>query len=76
MGPPGDLDMVGCFYRRLLLFADYAILAGLKLGEQVFDDHGVDPVAGVGIPYGKSVEYDRHERRIDRIRRHDGKVSG
>ena len=51
-------------------------MVGFKLGEQVFDDPGVYPIAvGVG-PYGLIVKDDIHECRIDRRRRHDDKVGG
>ena len=46
------MNLVDTFYQRFLFFADYVILVGLKLGEQVFDDNGVNLVFGGGIPYG------------------------
>ena len=52
------------------------MMVGFKLDGQVFDDPGVDPVSGGGIPYGQSVEYEIHESRIDIRRRHDDKVGG
>ena len=45
LGPPGDMNLGDCFYRLFLLFADSAMLMGFKLGEQVFDNPVVDPVA-------------------------------
>ena len=39
------MNLVYYFYQRFLLFADYDMLVGFKLGMQVFDDHGVEPVA-------------------------------
>ena len=68
--------MVDTFYQRFLLFADYYIIVGFKLGEQVFDDTGVDPVDGGGNAYGQSVLDDIHESKIERRRRHDDKVGG
>ena len=49
------MNLVDCFYQRFLLFADSSMLVGFKLNEHIFDDPGVDPVAGGGIPYGQSV---------------------
>ena len=76
MVPPGDLNLVDCFYQRFLNFSDSDMMVGFKLSEQVFDDPGVYPVSGGGNPYGKSVKDDIHERRIDRRRRHDDNVGG
>ena len=64
------------FYQRFLLFADYAMLVGLKFGDQVFDNLIVDPVVGLGKPYGQSVLDDIHESIIERRRIHDDKVYG
>ena len=47
-----------------------------KLGEQVFNDPGVDLLVGVGSPYGKIVLDDIHEIIIERRRRYDDKVGG
>ena len=74
--PPGDLNMVDCFYWRFLLFAGSDVLVGFKFGEQFFDDPGVEPVYGVVGPYICSVKYDIHESIIYRRRRHDNKVGG
>ena len=52
------------------------MLVGFKLGEQIFDDPGVDPVAGGGGPYGQIVKDDIHERRIDSRRRHGDNFGG
>ena len=52
------------------------MMVGFKLGEQVFDDPGVDPIVGVGSPYGRSVLDDIHQRKIYRRSRFDDKVSG
>ena len=75
-GPPGDLDLVDIFYQRFLFFAGSAMPEGFKIGEQFFDDPGVDPVVGGDIPHGQSVLDDTQERKIERIRRHDYKVGG
>ena len=52
------------------------MLLGFKLGEQVFDDPGVDPVAGGVIPYCQSVYDDIHEIIIYRKRIHYNKFGG
>ena len=52
------------------------MLVGFKLGEQVFDDPGLDPVSGGGSPYGRCVLDDIHESITDRRSRHDDKVGG
>ena len=70
------MNMFDTFYQRFLLFADYYIIVGFKLGEQVFDDTGVDPVDGGGNTYGRSVSDDIHENRIESRRGHDDKVIG
>ena len=70
------MNLVYYFYQRFLLFADYDMLVGFKLGMQVFDDHGVEPVAGGCGPQGLSVKDDIHERKLDRRRKHDDKVGG
>ena len=44
--PPGEMNLVDCFYQRFLVFADSDMLVGFKLGMQFFDDPGVEPVAG------------------------------
>ena len=54
------MNLVDTFYQRLPLFADSAMLAGFKLGEQIFDDPGVDPIVGGGRYYSQSVSYDIH----------------
>ena len=49
---------------------------GFKLGEHIFDDCGLDPVA-VGLThYGQIVYYYIYERIIDMIRRLNDKVCG
>ena len=53
--------MVDTFYQWFLLFADSDILERFKIGEQVFDDPGVDPVVGVGSTYGRIVLDEIHE---------------
>ena len=63
-GPPGDLNLVDTFYHQFLLFADSAMLMGFKLSEQIFEDPGLEPVVGVGIPYGRSVSYCIHKIKI------------
>ena len=70
------LIMVDTFYQQFLFFADSAMMVGFRLGEQFFDDPGVEPVYGVVGPYICSVKYDIHESRIYRRRRHDNKVGG
>ena len=52
------------------------MLVGLKLGEQVLNDPGVDLVVWGGSPYGRSVLDETHESRIDRRMRYDDKASG
>ena len=59
-----------------MFFADSASLVGFKLGEQVFNDPGVDSVVGGGRTHGRSVSYDIHERKLERRRRHDDKCGG
>ena len=54
------MNLVDNLYHKFLFFSDSAMLVGLKLGQQVFDDHGVDLVVGGGIPYGLSVSDDIH----------------
>ena len=49
---------------------------GFKIGEQVFDDPGVDPEVVVGSPYGQIVLDDIDEKKIERRKRHDDKVDG
>ena len=44
--------MVDTFYQQFLFFADYDILVGFKLDEQVFDDTGLDSIVGGGSPNG------------------------
>ena len=50
------------------------MLLGFKLGEQFFCDTGLNPVAGGGIPYGRSVSDKINESKIYSRRRHDDKV--
>ena len=76
LGTPGNLNLVGTLYQQSLFFADSALLMGFKLGEQVFDDTGVDPVVGRGGPYGQIVLGDIHERKIEMRSRHDNKAGG
>ena len=52
------------------------MLVGFKTGKQVFDDPGVDPVAGGGSPYGRSFLDDIHESEIERRSRDGDKVGG
>ena len=59
-----------------MFFAVSAILVGFKLGDQVFDDRGVDPVAGGGSPYVQSDKDNSHKSRIHMRWRHDDKVGG
>ena len=49
------------------------MLMGFKLSEQIFEDPGLEPVVGVGIPYGRSVSYDTNESIIEIRRRYDDK---
>ena len=70
------MDLVDTFYQSFLFFSGSSILMGFKLGEQVFDDPGVDLIVGGGSPYGRSVSHDIHESRIESRRRHDDKFGG
>ena len=70
------MDLVDCFYHQFIFFADYDIMVGFKLGDQVFDDPGVDLVAVGDGAYSKSFKNDRHESRIDRRMKHADKFSG
>ena len=55
--------MVDTFYQQFLFFADYDILVGFKLDEQVFDDTGLDSIVGGGSPNGWSVSDDIHGKK-------------
>ena len=70
------MNLVDCFYQSFMFFADSSMMVGFKLGEQVFADPGVEPVAGGGGTYGQSVKDDIHKRKIYRRKRHDDKVGG
>ena len=70
------MDLVDTFYQCFLLFDDSAMLVGLKIGEQAFDEPGVDPVLGRFSPYGLSVLDDTQEIKIERRGRYDDKVCG
>ena len=52
------------------------MLVGFKIGEQVFDENGVDLVFGGGRYCGRNVLYYIHERIIERRRRNYDKVGG
>ena len=70
------MNLVDTFYQRFIFLADSAMLVGFKIGEQVFDENGVDLVFGGGSPYFRSVLDDIYESRIERRRSHDDKVGG
>ena len=59
------------FYQRFIFFSNSAMLVGFKLGEQVFDDPGVDLMVGGGSPFNWSVSDYIHDIRIDRRKRHE-----
>ena len=59
-----------------MFFSGSTIPVGFKLGDQVFDNTGVDPVVGRGGPYGQIVLGDIHEIKIEMRSRHDNKAGG
>ena len=70
------MNLVDTFYQRFIFLADSAMLVGFKIGEQVFDENGVDLVFGGGRYCGRNVLYYIHERIIERRRRNYDKVGG